>query len=172
MDPVSALGVAAAVVQFADFGYRFIKNAAELYNSGEKAEYIELSNVSQDLSRLADAVGAKLGENKGPADEIFCRLRDECLSTNEELQSKLVKVRTRVSLNSSRIKLAADGLRAAFNEVQIGGDIDKLADRLKRISERMNVTMLHMLLSVTFRLFLKMDMRCAYSRADIVLVTD
>jgi hypothetical protein len=113
MDPVSALGVAAAVVQFADFGYRFITNAIELYKSpsGEKAEYIELSNVSQDLSRLADAIGAKLGKNKGPAEEIFCRLHDECLSTNEELQSKLAKVRARVSLNPSRIKLAADGLR-------------------------------------------------------------
>lgn len=148
MDPVSALGVAAAVVQFADFGFRFIRSAVELYKSptGEKPEYIELSLVSQDLSRFADAIGSKLGEDKGLAGEVFLRLHGECMSTNKELQRSLNKLKAK---GSTKIELAADGLRAAFREVGAAGDIEKLADRLDEIRQQMNVAVLYMLLSVT-----------------------
>ncbi|UKZ65081.1 uncharacterized protein TrAtP1_006283 [Trichoderma atroviride] len=120
MDAVSALGVAAAVVQFADFGYRLIKRAHELYKSptGQYLEHIELSVVSQDLLRLADDIGAKLGENKGSAAEIYVRLHGE----------------------------SADIIRAMFREVAAASDIEKLANRLGEIRQQMNVAMLYMLL--------------------------
>ncbi|EHK40223.1 hypothetical protein TRIATDRAFT_41622, partial [Trichoderma atroviride IMI 206040] len=145
MDAVSALGVAAAVVQFADFGYRLIKRAHELYKSptGQYLEHIELSVVSQDLLRLADDIGAKLGENKGSAAEIYVRLHGECMSTNDELQSILSKLEAK---GSTKIKLAADIIRAMFREVAAASDIEKLANRLGEIRQQMNVAMLYMLL--------------------------
>ncbi|PNP58257.1 hypothetical protein THARTR1_01772 [Trichoderma harzianum] len=145
MDPVNAVGIAAAVVQFADFGFRLIYSAYELYKSpsGQRSEYIDLSVVSQDLVRLANAIRAKLDESQGPGGEVFIRLYRECKSTNSELQSILKKLRVR---GSGKIELAADGLRVAFRQVAAAGDIEKLADRLSQIRQQMNVGLLYLLL--------------------------
>jgi hypothetical protein len=107
MEPLSALSIAAAVVQFADFGFRLIKSAHELYKSpsGQRLEYIELSTVSQDLSHLANAVKTKQRENDGSAINPFLRLCDQCESTNSELQDMLNKLRAR---GSTKISLAVD----------------------------------------------------------------
>lgn len=148
MDPVNALGIAAAVVHFADFGFRLVKSAWELYKSpsGQASEYIELSVVSQDLSNLADAIKAKLDESQGSVGEVFTRLYRECKSANDELQSILSKLK--VKAGSNKIELAADGLRVAFRQVAAADDIEKLADRLSQIRQQMNVGLLYLLLLV------------------------
>ncbi len=147
MDPLSALAVAAAVVQFADFGFRLIRSAHELYKSpsGQSSEYVELFTISQDLTRLANAVKTKLGENQGSAGEVFLRLCQECASTNDELQGMLDKLKAQ---GSTKIARAADGCMVAFRQVAAAGDIEKLADRLGQIRQQMNVTLLYLLLSV------------------------
>ena len=146
MDPLSAFSTAAAVVQFVDFGYRLVKGAHELYTSpvGQKSEYIELSVVSQDLSNLADAVKAKLGENAGPPEEVL-RICRECASTNDELQQILRKLKAQ---GDTKFALAADSWRVALRQATTAGDIEKLADRLSQIREQMNVALLYLLLSV------------------------
>ncbi|QYS92888.1 NACHT domain-containing protein [Trichoderma simmonsii] len=174
MDPVNAVGIAAAVVQFADFGFRLINSAYELYNSpsGQRSEYIELSAVSQDLSSLADAIRAKLDENQGSVGEVFTRLHRQCKSTNDELQSILSKLK--VKAGSNKIELAADGLRVAFRQVAAAGDIDKLANRLNQIREQMNVGLVYLLLDeagkngVELRQFAKQqaDMIATLDRID------
>lgn len=146
MDPLSALAIAAAVVQFADFGFRLLKSAHELYKSpsGQRSDYIELSIVSQDLSRLADAVRAKLGEHAGLAGEVFLRLCGDCASTKDELQNMLDKLRAQ---GCTKIALAADSWRVTFRQVAAAGDVKKLAHRLDQIRQQMNVTLLYLLLS-------------------------
>ncbi|PTB60142.1 hypothetical protein M431DRAFT_502264 [Trichoderma harzianum CBS 226.95] len=174
MDPVNAVGIAAAVVQFADFGFRLVKSAWELYKSpsGQASEYIELSAVSQDLSSLADAVKAKLDESQGSIGEVFTRLYRECKATNDELQSILSNLR--VKAGSNKIELAADGLRVAFRQVAAAGDIEKLADRLSQIRQQMDVGLLYLLLDeagkngVELRQFAKQqaDMIATLDRID------
>ncbi|KAK3354070.1 hypothetical protein B0T25DRAFT_225232 [Lasiosphaeria hispida] len=150
MDPLSALSIAAAVVQFADFGFRLVKSAHELYKSpsGQKSEYVELSIVSHDLSHLADAVGAKLGDNEGPAGEVFFRLSRECASTNDELQEMLGKLKAR---GSTKIALAADSWRVTLRQVATAGDIERLANRLSQIRQQMNVALLYLLLDEAWK---------------------
>ncbi|KAK3305673.1 uncharacterized protein B0T15DRAFT_556009 [Chaetomium strumarium] len=133
-DPLSALSVAAAVVQFADFGFRLLKSTRELYKSpsGQKAAHIELSVVSQNLSRLAAFVEAKIEENAGPSAQVFLGLCRECASTNDELQEILSKVEARGSTN---VMLAAD----------TAGDIERLANRLASIRQQMNSALLYLL---------------------------
>lgn len=152
MDPVNAVGIAAAVVQFADFGFRLIKSAWELYKSpsGQVSEHIELSVVSQDLSSLADAIKAKLDESPGSVGKVFTRLHGECKSTNDRLQNILNQLQVR---GSTKIALAADGLRVALKQVAAVDEIEKLANRLKQIREQMNVGLLYLLLLVNLSPF-------------------
>lgn len=55
MDPLSALGVAAGVVQFIDFGTRLTSVAGQLYlsPSGRTADEVELSTIASDLSQVS-----------------------------------------------------------------------------------------------------------------------
>ena len=68
MDPVSALGVAAAAVQFVDFGSRLLSNTLETYKNatGQSTRNMELSVISQDLVLLATEVETLLGKMEEP----------------------------------------------------------------------------------------------------------
>ncbi|KAH6637278.1 hypothetical protein F5144DRAFT_570116 [Chaetomium tenue] len=172
MDPLSALSIAAAVVQFVDFGYRLVKSAHQLYTSpgGQKLEDIELSIVSRDLSNLADAVQAKLDDNAGPQGDVL-RLCCECASTNTELQEILAKLKAR---GDTKLALAADICRVTLRQVATAGDIEKLAGRLSGIRQQMNVALLYLLLDeagksgVELRQFAKQqaDMIATLDRVD------
>ncbi|UKZ47947.1 hypothetical protein TrVGV298_002183 [Trichoderma virens] len=170
MDPVSAFGIAAAVAQFADFGFRLIKSAHELYKSpsGQAPEYIELSRVSVDLLRLVGAIKMKFDENQGLAGEIFLRLHDECQTTNDELKRILDRLKAR---GSTKIALAADGLKVAFRQVAAAGDIEKLAHRLDRIRQQINVGLLHTLVDEAGKNGVELR-QCARQQADIIAALD
>jgi hypothetical protein len=66
MDPLSALSVAAAVVQFVGFGTRVLSNARHIYesSSGQTSTNLELSTVANDLSRLIDDMESKVEKAK------------------------------------------------------------------------------------------------------------
>ncbi|KAK4234592.1 hypothetical protein C8A03DRAFT_37625 [Achaetomium macrosporum] len=147
MEPLSALSVAAAVVQFADFGCQLVKSAHELYNSqpSQKSECIEFSIVSRELSRLAASVGTKLGDNIGRSAEVFVYIWRACASTIDELQGMLSKLK---ALGSIKVSLAADSWKVALRQVTAAGDIERLASRLAQIREWMNSALLYLLLSV------------------------
>ena len=56
MDPLSALSVAAAVVQFVDYSSRMVSKSREIYKSadGALAENIDLEVASKCLQRLTE----------------------------------------------------------------------------------------------------------------------
>jgi hypothetical protein len=66
MDPLSALSVAAAVVQFVDFGTRVLSDARHIYesSSGQTSMNLELSTVANDLSRLIDDMESNVEKAK------------------------------------------------------------------------------------------------------------
>jgi hypothetical protein len=147
MEPLSALSIAAAVVQFADFGFRLAKNAHELYkaSSGQKAAHLELLVVSQDLSRLADDVQDRMSGKQAVAGEVFLQLVGECASLHTELQGILAKLRAH---GSTKTTLAASSWMTALKEVAAAGDMEKLASRLSQVRQQMNVALLYLLLLV------------------------
>lgn len=51
-DPLSALGVASAIVQMVDFGAKLFSKSAKLYKSadGSLPTNVELSSIVEDLS--------------------------------------------------------------------------------------------------------------------------
>ncbi|KAH0843180.1 hypothetical protein FOPE_07819 [Fonsecaea pedrosoi] len=58
LDPLSAIGLAANIVQFIDFSRRLISDAKEIYHStnGVTAENVELQDVAESLSRLSSTL--------------------------------------------------------------------------------------------------------------------
>jgi len=107
MEPLSALSVAAAAVQFLDFGAQLIGDARKIYSSsrGLTPEFIELSQVAKDLSTLSAAIDAKMqasklgeSEHQTPAgmqaesEQTLLRLCHECKAIEAELQATLGKL--------------------------------------------------------------------------------
>ncbi|KAF8846688.1 hypothetical protein BDZ45DRAFT_755757 [Acephala macrosclerotiorum] len=52
MDPLAALSIAAAVIQFVDFGLTLVSEGVEFYESGSLAKNDELELITKDLTRL------------------------------------------------------------------------------------------------------------------------
>lgn len=88
MDPLTALSLAAAVVQFADFGVRLLSKTTRLYKSASGAgrSTVELQVISSDLKELIDNVEQKsvpLAHLGGHVDASNRRLLGICARCKE-----------------------------------------------------------------------------------------
>ncbi|KAF5609295.1 heterokaryon incompatibility protein het-E-1 [Fusarium subglutinans] len=88
MDPLTALSLAAAVVQFADFGVRLLSKTTRLYKSASGAgrSTVELHIISSDLKELIDNVERKsvpLAHLGGHVDASNRRLLGICARCKE-----------------------------------------------------------------------------------------
>ncbi|KAJ4154134.1 hypothetical protein LMH87_010597 [Akanthomyces muscarius] len=108
MDPVSALGVAAAVVQFVDFGVRLISSTGQLYRSasGHTEEEVYLITIASDLSQLARCVRTEaMSLSRTKTDDIggpHSTLRticEQCEEAAKQLDAAIHKVRKEGSVN-------------------------------------------------------------------------
>jgi hypothetical protein len=64
IDPMSALSIAAGVVQFVDFGKNLLSASYEIYRSpsGETSEEVELSTIAKDLTALITQIKDRAGK--------------------------------------------------------------------------------------------------------------
>jgi hypothetical protein len=93
LDPMSAIGLAANIIQFVDFGCRLLSEANEIYHSatGVTGDNTELQRIAESLSRLSERLITPTSESKkplsSPEEEIrgiatLCKeISDELLST-------------------------------------------------------------------------------------------
>ncbi|KAF7555992.1 hypothetical protein G7Z17_g1710 [Cylindrodendrum hubeiense] len=103
MDPLTALSVAAGVVQFIDFGTRLFSEVGQLYlsPSGRTAEEVQLSTVASDLSQLArnvDSETALLARGvpaEGSSEAILLRICEECMTATRELETAIQALRSK-----------------------------------------------------------------------------
>ncbi|CAM1503537.1 Fc.00g011280.m01.CDS01 [Cosmosporella sp. VM-42] len=102
MDPLSALGVAAGVVQFIDFGTRLVSEVGQLYlsPSGRTAEEVELTTVASDLAQLGRNVDsettalARSVPAEGSSEAILLRICEECVAAARELDTAIQALRS------------------------------------------------------------------------------
>ncbi|RYP48317.1 hypothetical protein DL768_005773 [Monosporascus sp. mg162] len=158
MEPLSALSIAAAVVQFADFGYHVVKGTYDAYESSSSRVIndIELATVSHDLSQLLLNAEAKL-ENRWPGQEapssptndagstedIFRRLCCECRKIKSALDEIFAKL---VPRGNSRVASAASSIAVELKRISGAGEIDRLAERLDQVRQQTMSAMLVLLL--------------------------
>jgi hypothetical protein len=104
VDPLSALSIAASVIQLVDFSCEIVSRSKDLYKSTDRilkenarAETVPV-RLKQMISKLQERVGNNLNLVLSKEDEVVQhnRLRDickECSSASEELVSHLNKLK-------------------------------------------------------------------------------
>lgn len=132
MEPLSALSVAAAVVQFVDFAGRIIGSAFELRDSmtGELARNFELDEVTTDLKARAQEISTIDSQNP---DVAFGPLAQRALTLSEELLAVLSDLKRK---HSGSFKSWA-ALQAAIRNFLKAGKIESLQGRLDNVRSEM-----------------------------------
>ncbi|KAK3944650.1 hypothetical protein QBC46DRAFT_439011 [Diplogelasinospora grovesii] len=145
MDPLSALSLAAAVVQFVDYGSRLLRDTIEIYGNldGQSAARTKLSKTAQELRSLSNEVESRSAQAGLPSasssEEVFIGLCIECRAISEELQASISTVEVQIS---SKPRRAIRSFLAALKERWPDGRIEALRSRLNEVQERMKMAVL------------------------------
>ncbi|KAK6193885.1 hypothetical protein LQW54_012014 [Pestalotiopsis sp. IQ-011] len=145
MDPVSALGIAAAVVQFTDFASRLLSKAWKTYHSPriQTSEDFQLTVVASDLTTLTSTLVSHLeagSRRNDGADAQLLQLCRECNSISLELQDTLKAAITRqknLCSQTRSLKLAGDVFREAISALWSEGKVENARQSLNSIHRRM-----------------------------------
>lgn len=131
LDPFSAFGLAANVVQFVDFSCKLFTQSLELYHSGSGAtrdteNLIGIIDYLQDLcSRLSTLPNPDRGSpSRLAADAALRDLANKCKATGDELLDALQRLR--VSGNHGRWKSFSVALATVWKQRKIDGMSRKL----------------------------------------------
>lgn len=113
MDPTTAMGCAANVIQFVDFGRKLVSGSLEIYGSadGISAEHISIGDISKSLSELIVPLRARrdtrlgnernvsnrnrLKEKVSVAEKKLNGICEDCDTVAQQLQQELEKLRLR-----------------------------------------------------------------------------
>ncbi|KAI1135642.1 hypothetical protein F5Y05DRAFT_415982 [Hypoxylon sp. FL0543] len=151
MDPLSALSIAAAVVQFVDFGSRllirtwdryrrFEENKSKQGPEGAKTTYTEddeLEKISRQISQLDHGVQEAAerlppGWLSTPAKDQLEKLRDECSNVHREFQDVITRIRHRPL---DRFPIAGQITRFALAGIWNSEKIRVMQNRLKELQD-------------------------------------
>lgn len=144
MDPLTILSVAAAVVQFTDFGTRLVSRSVTLYRrlSGPDRDIVELSDISDDLFHLSEALTKKtrllstLNRPIGNSEIAVLRECTRCESISRDLQDLISRIQrngvstVQFSAQQTSIKTKLQNFRSIALAVWNDDKIEGLKNRL------------------------------------------
>jgi hypothetical protein len=131
MDPLSALSIAASVVQFVDFGLKIVSKTKEIYNSskGESIDDALTEATAKRLTILAKDLESSLqleGHQDLPSDKALYNICVSCIILGNQLTARFDKLRIR---NDSKHR-AWKSFRQALKSVWCKGEIDAISRQL------------------------------------------
>jgi hypothetical protein len=132
MDPLSALGLAASVVQFIQFGGSLVSKSHEIYTSsdGKLAANIECETATTRLIGLTNRLKDSLRDagSKGQSADEFAieAICGDCIEISKELLAQLKKLVLEEKHKWRKWK----SFRQALKSVWSKEGIDKIAGRL------------------------------------------
>jgi 6-phosphogluconate dehydrogenase len=147
MDPISALGIAAAAVQFIDFGSKLVSRSKEIYqsSSGFSAEHVDLTETTNKMISLSQNLESTLQNSASQTLEFHesqllevCR---QCLQISSELITAINKIRTQGGHRKW------NSFEQAFKSIWSQGQLDKLR---KRLDESRQQLIVHILVSLRY----------------------
>src|SRR4051794_21746182 len=146
MDPLSILGIAAAVVQFVDFGSRLLTRTWDIYQKRESAstEREELAQIADDLSTFSKAVRQRLGQSI-PSESRFLDICRECDEITTEFRGVLEQIGQR---RSKVVPLGRKITRFALAAKWSDARITAMKQRLETLNQRMMAAVLFSLWQV------------------------
>ncbi|KAK4505520.1 hypothetical protein PRZ48_003483 [Zasmidium cellare] len=134
LDPLTALSIATAIVQFVDFGCKIVDTGRSLYklSDGATGANKTLEEVNNDLAAHTEKLGKSIGINGVPLsdqDKGFERLRTKCLDLAKDLQKKLNDLKVKDSHHG--ILRGWTSLRKAFKAVASESRIREMTKQLE-----------------------------------------
>jgi N-terminal domain on NACHT_NTPase and P-loop NTPases len=142
MDPLSALALASAVVQFVDFSSKLISKFRELYTSGGALpENGDLEQTTENLSNLSETLATahqpKSHTTSISKDELAVqKLAFSC----QEVASELLALLRDLKLQGTHQKLQS--FRQAWRSMHKTNKIEYFKNKLDRLQKQLNSRLL------------------------------
>ena len=143
MDPISAVGLAANIAQFVDFGIKAVSKGNQIYRScdGRLREHQDLAIVTNDLLLLQ----TKLSEGLRPQGVSGCPNEDNqaleiLASASNELANQLLGRLNRAKASGQHLRWKS--LRQALKSVCTKKDVDEIAHRMTMLRDELNTRIL------------------------------
>jgi hypothetical protein len=132
MDPITAVGFAASILQFIDFSWGVITGTYEVYKSatGTTLENAHINTVVNDLERVTDGLISDI-EGKTKHEKELCKLADKCHDLSQDLSKILKKLQIsekNSKWQSLRVKIAS--MRKEKEIASIENRLDKYRSQI------------------------------------------
>jgi hypothetical protein len=149
MDPLSALGIAAAAVQFLQFASSLVSKSHQIYTQGALVDHVECANATRRLSDLVNGVQQSLDDlgtlgdlsEGSKALKVICA---RCVKISEELSCHLN------DLQAVGKHKKWESLRQPLRAVCSRDKIDDLARKLASGEKELN---LHLMVTIRYFLY-------------------
>jgi hypothetical protein len=128
MEAVSAVGVAAATVQFLDFGIKALVLCKQIRDNGSTEANQKLEHHVEELKKIYNEL--QQGVNLPAANRQITRTRQECVSVGDEL----LKLLNNVKISSRSKNLAT--VKATFLAMKGKREIEKIQNKLEDSQKR------------------------------------
>lgn len=146
MEPVAALGVAAAAVQFLSFTGEIISKSREIYRSADGTLLVqsELDTLAKSLRSqclpLRNFIRAERRTAFGESEAELRSLCRNCIRVADELGEALEKLKVHDTRHRKWTSF-----RQALNSVRTEDEIEQLSKRLERYRNQIDTTLLFIL---------------------------
>jgi len=136
LDPLSAISLAGAVVQFVNFSVRLASAGHELYEKGSLANNDAVEQITLDIAHLAEELGAhRPPASKHPSqDEIALQqLASSCKELAEEMMAVLKTLKVQEPKNGLEV------VRKSLRSMRKKGKIQNIEKRLDKIRDELSL---------------------------------
>ena len=144
MDPLSALAIAAAVMQVISFGHEVIDLSGKIKSDGSPDA--SLAEKSAQLSSTAKILGGKLGTKRSKPltkdQKTLQEIAEKCLDRGKKLTDELNKIEWKPSQDGSKPRVQRATISQTWMTWRRKPKIEKLEKDLKDIEQTMQTTIL------------------------------
>ncbi|KAI1110172.1 hypothetical protein F5Y14DRAFT_429919 [Nemania sp. NC0429] len=147
MDPLTAVSLAAAVVQFTDYGVRLLTDTLRVYKSasGIVPEVVELKTVVDDMRQLSQSIREKSDQLASTrtrthnSKQKLLQLCRRCQELSDELADIVGRLQTR---GTKSLNLAIESFVVAIRKVQSEDSIKTLRHKISEVREQIMMVMM------------------------------
>jgi hypothetical protein len=128
MDPITALGLAANIIDFISFSWGIINGTAEIYRSanGALTENDRIGTVIGDLNRITeDLIKGKSIQGQTTAERAIKELAEDCKDDSDALLKLLEKLKVQGR------RTVWKSVKAKFKSLMSADEMDALKKRLQ-----------------------------------------